>query len=407
MGYLTTKQAAEKWGLTSRRVQEMCHNGDINGVVRRGRVWLIPDDAENTFGVASVKETRVKPISVTDQRIYSGITDIYKIPGSADKIVSALTDDFSRDVFASQLAFYRGDFEKSLALAEKHFDESETGVAYRAAIGMQMMLAPIATGDLAVWKKGYKYIEEAECDTEPAEAVRSFYLAAGACAVSDASHFPEWLKRGDFSPLPRQSYPAACYNYVKYLYTVCHDEEQRGEHQSAIELMRNMPLIVEPMISMVSSENVIIMEIYLRLLCALAYHVSGRDEYAVSHIDKALELAMPDRLYTPIAEYRRRFGFLVDDRIAEKCAFALPEIKRISKQLNDGWVALFNRHMGRQVTNRLSPREWQAARLATYGLSNKEISERMGITVNAVKQTIRLVMDKTGAESRSEISKYI
>lgn len=403
MGYLTCKQAAEKLGLPLRNMQKMCRDGTIEGAVRNGREWLVPEECR-IVGGTSEPVPDVEPIP---QRIYSGITDIYKAAGSAEMIINALTDEFSRDIFESQLSFYRGDFEKSVSLAKKHLKDEETGVAYRAAVGLQLMLGSISVGDLGLWNRGWDYLSAADCSDENMRAVRDFYLAAGASAISDATRFPKWFEQGNFLPLPRQSYPAAFYNYVKYLYTVCHDDEQRGEHQSAIELMRNMPQIIEPMISVVSYDRVIIIEIYLRLLCALAYHISGRDDLAIPHIDTAISLAMPDRLYTPLAEYRRRFGFLMDERISIKYETVMPELRRISKQLNDGWVEIHNRHTGRQVSNKLSIREWQTARLASYGLSNKDIAERMGITVNAVKQALRLAMDKTGAESRSELSKYI
>ena len=45
-GYLTSKQVAEKWGITPRRVQIMCLNGLIPGASRFGKVWAIPIDAE-------------------------------------------------------------------------------------------------------------------------------------------------------------------------------------------------------------------------------------------------------------------------------------------------------------------------------------------------------------------------
>ena len=45
-GYLTAKEVAEKWNLTTRRVQKMCEDGEIPGVVRFGRAWAIPKDAE-------------------------------------------------------------------------------------------------------------------------------------------------------------------------------------------------------------------------------------------------------------------------------------------------------------------------------------------------------------------------
>ena len=44
--YLTIKEVAEKWNLTTRRVQKMCSDGLIPGAIRFGRAWAIPKDAE-------------------------------------------------------------------------------------------------------------------------------------------------------------------------------------------------------------------------------------------------------------------------------------------------------------------------------------------------------------------------
>jgi len=42
--WMTPQQAASKWGITDRRVQALCANGQIDGAVRLGRGWLIPKD---------------------------------------------------------------------------------------------------------------------------------------------------------------------------------------------------------------------------------------------------------------------------------------------------------------------------------------------------------------------------
>ena len=39
---MTTMEAAELWGITTRRVQILCDNGKVNGAVRMGRTWIIP-----------------------------------------------------------------------------------------------------------------------------------------------------------------------------------------------------------------------------------------------------------------------------------------------------------------------------------------------------------------------------
>lgn len=46
MNGMTAKEAAEKWGISSRQVQLLCAKRRIPGAVRFGHAWLIPADAE-------------------------------------------------------------------------------------------------------------------------------------------------------------------------------------------------------------------------------------------------------------------------------------------------------------------------------------------------------------------------
>ena len=45
MQYMTVKQASERWGISDRRVRLLCAEGRIEGIVRKGRSYLIPSDA--------------------------------------------------------------------------------------------------------------------------------------------------------------------------------------------------------------------------------------------------------------------------------------------------------------------------------------------------------------------------
>ena len=45
LDWISVRQAADKWGITDRRVQALCKNGQVEGVMRLGRAWLIPKDA--------------------------------------------------------------------------------------------------------------------------------------------------------------------------------------------------------------------------------------------------------------------------------------------------------------------------------------------------------------------------
>ena len=45
MDVISVQTAAEKWGISPRRIQKLCEEGRINGVQRMGRMWLIPKNA--------------------------------------------------------------------------------------------------------------------------------------------------------------------------------------------------------------------------------------------------------------------------------------------------------------------------------------------------------------------------
>lgn len=44
--YISVKQAAEKWGISDRRVRTLCSEGRISGVIREGRSYRIPAEAK-------------------------------------------------------------------------------------------------------------------------------------------------------------------------------------------------------------------------------------------------------------------------------------------------------------------------------------------------------------------------
>jgi predicted site-specific integrase-resolvase len=46
MEYMTVNEAAEKWGVSSRRVHTFCGEGRIKGAARLCNAWAIPQNAD-------------------------------------------------------------------------------------------------------------------------------------------------------------------------------------------------------------------------------------------------------------------------------------------------------------------------------------------------------------------------
>ena len=44
--YITARDVAEKWNMSVRNIQNLCAAGKLEGAVKFGNAWAIPEDAE-------------------------------------------------------------------------------------------------------------------------------------------------------------------------------------------------------------------------------------------------------------------------------------------------------------------------------------------------------------------------
>ena len=167
---------------------------------------------------------------------------------------------------------------------------------------------------------------------------------------------------------------------------------------SGLSLMKLLPATIEPMISQAAADNTVIAEIYLRLTCAVTYHYSKNDQQAIRHIDKAIALALPDRLYGLLAEYCRTIGSLLESRLRAVDEAAWNAVSTLFRSYVENWSILNSKITGRQVIAKLSVQNRQIARLAAFKLSDAEIAERMNMSLSGVKQAIRTIKLKSGLE---------
>ncbi|AEY67533.1 helix-turn-helix domain-containing protein [Clostridium sp. BNL1100] len=59
MEFMTAKEAAEKWGVTPRRVQTLCAEGRIHGAWRLGNAWAIPVNSEKPHDERTLHKTSI------------------------------------------------------------------------------------------------------------------------------------------------------------------------------------------------------------------------------------------------------------------------------------------------------------------------------------------------------------
>ena len=57
-GYVKACDLAEKWGVTDRQVQILCKAGKIEGAVKFGTTWAIPENAQKPTRTGKLKPGR-------------------------------------------------------------------------------------------------------------------------------------------------------------------------------------------------------------------------------------------------------------------------------------------------------------------------------------------------------------
>ncbi len=415
MDYITVKEAAKKWSCNIRQVQRYCSAGVIPGIRKLGVAWMIPENAVKPNPIdgrtkAAKSDDELPLFPMPRKAPFLDMTDLYTVPGSADECIEKLSDHpEAQAIFTAEIAYSRGDIDKVYEYS-KYFLKAHSGMYAVISSGMLLALCAMWKGDSLLWREARKHICEAPCKNDNDRDILALSLACVDTAIRNLSDYPDWFTRGCFEYLPPDAHPAARVFYIKYL-IVFAQEMAKGEFRlpdvTGLGLMKSMPYFIEPMIAQAVVDRTVIPEIYLRLLCAMAYHNLGEDDNAIHHIDKAITLALPDNLLGILAEHRRQFDSLLDDRLKLADKNAYNNYIKLHKVLLEGWTKLHNTLLNKHVSIRLSVREREIARLAAFNMHDKEIAARLHISVHTVKSAISSIIDKTGAGSRNEFGAYI
>lgn len=406
MNMITVKQAAEKWGVTPRRVQELCKEGKIKGAQRWERTWMIPAHAV----LPSAAKGDVPHMPMPKKSPFLDMTNIYNTEGDADGRAAMLENN--PEAFAlleAQLAYRRGEIYKVYDHA-RYFLSAHSGFYAILGGGMLLALCAIWRGDMELWVEAKRHICSAPCESEVQRDMISLALAIVDSSVYDNKDYPEWFKRGNFEALPPDAHPAAKVFYTKYLYMSAFGIASKQIDYEGIQglaLMRLIPKTIEPMISQAVVDKTILPEIFLRLSCAVAYYNSGDREHAIVHMDKAIALALADRLYGVLVEYVRHFDGLLEERVALVDPSAVENIKELYGVYSVGWSKLSGAVRNRNIAANLTAREREVAKLVTFGFTSKEIASMLYIAESTVKQTVLRVVQKTGVKDRSEFASIL
>ena len=82
MKYIKVSQAAEKWGISARRVRVLCAEGKIEGMIRKGKLYMIPENASKPSDGRNIKKRNTyapNPIDTGDIELSADIMNLSEL----------------------------------------------------------------------------------------------------------------------------------------------------------------------------------------------------------------------------------------------------------------------------------------------------------------------------------------
>ncbi len=401
MDYISIDEAAKKWGLSKRFVQLLCSNGRIEGATRLGRAWMIPKNAKKPIDgrTRAARSKRDADMPLPRKTPFLYMSDLYHIPGTADAVGESLAYNHEAQVlFEAEVAYSRGEIDKVYESAN-YLLSKHSGFYAVLSAGMLLAMCAIWKGDIEMWRRAKVHIAAAPAKNDYDRDAMQLAISAVDIMLYNVQSFPKWFQIGCFEPIHKDSYPAAKVYYAKFLYAVAYSVATGALKLPGAEglyVMTSVPYTLEPMICWANEKNTVMSEIYLRLTCAAVYHKYGNDEQSIRHIDRALALALPDKFYGVLAEYCRALDSLMERRLSAIDEAAWNEVKKLYKVYNEGWSKLSGAVRGKNIITTLSDKEREVAKLPALGMSNQEIADKLHLSLSVVKQSVRIVSEKSG-----------
>lgn len=100
MEYIKVSQAAEKWGISPRRVRLLCAQGRINGAIQKGKLYMIPENAPKPIDARTLKGLKISeelsPLLLQIDALKAGIDSKRPLTaGEAERLREEFMVDFT------------------------------------------------------------------------------------------------------------------------------------------------------------------------------------------------------------------------------------------------------------------------------------------------------------------------
>ena len=397
MDYITVREAAEKWGVSERRINQYCAEGRIPGAERFGGAWAIPAGAEKPGDPRKQKTQTAPPSAEKAPELFPGFMPLMNTPfrpGCCKETIARMEAGPKKDIALAEYHYFSGQAEKAMQETEGYLTAADGGIRLSACL--LFAYACLTMGRIDHARNALGEIRRTLAsggETDPAARATEAFVAFAAAVLLHLPLPEEMPPAESFLPLlPPGLRAFALYVQAHYLYL-------KGEYAHSAGT-------VEATLSMGAS-NYPIPAIYLHLIAVMDYMILKQTERAEAHLLTAWEIARPDDLIEGFGEHHGLLGAMLEAVIKPGWPEDFKRIIDITYRFSAGWRRVHNPLTGHDVADDLTTTEFAIAMLAARDWTTQEIAQHLKISVNTVKTHISEAMRKLNVQNRKDLKQYM
>ena len=397
MDYITAREAAEKWGVSERRINQYCAKGRIPGAERFGGAWAIPAGAEKPGDPRKQKTQTAPPSAKQAPELFPGFMPLMNTPfcpGCCKETIARMEAGPKKDIALAEYHYFSGQAEKAMQETEGYLTAADGGIRLSACLIFAYACLSMGRIDHARSALGeIRRTLASGGETDPAARAMEAFVAFAAAVLLHLPLPEEMPPAESFLPLlPPGLRAFALYVQAHYLYL----KEDYANSAGMVEGALAMGASAYP-----------ISAIYLHLVAVMDYMSLKATEKAQAHLLAAWKIARPDDLIEAFGEHHGLLGAMLEAAIKPDWPEDFKRIIDITYRFSSGWRRVHNPITGHDVADDLTTTEFAVCMLAARGWTTREIAGHLNISANTAKRHISEAMKKLKVKNRKNLKQYM
>lgn len=387
MEYITTKEASEKWGISTTRITILANQGRIPGAQRLGKSWLIPADADKP---EKRRGGRAASVEVEEDDFSF---PLYPCRPDWSRAKEAGLSPQRRRLRNAQNALVECRFAESLAMLEpilKAPEDLTTEIGCLWTVG----ICCVALNKPDDFSKAYFRLQMIFSGDFPhredliiiLDELNTYMESIGEAANYDTFN----------TDIHEQSIPLLCLmiGYGQLIREVA----KRGSADPI-----RLEILTRFLETTSAGTAVAMMHCYL-----LGIYFNRQDMEAVQkHAEAVVRIAYSYRIYFPLVTYYWYLPSAFESAMAQYPESFRAHCMGMISEYEKNFTAFFAAFNENSPVAKLKAEDYPYIYAVMQDLSNAAIGERMGISQPTVKRRMDRVCEKLGVGSKKELKEYL